>query len=121
MIGHCDWEAHNLGRAGRNVAVVYDWDSLGIRSEPAVAGAAAAVFACADNGPVAADVDQTEAFLTEYRRLHPEWNRDATELAWASGLWVLVFNARKEIAGGGVGYVDHLAKELRPRLRRAGL
>jgi hypothetical protein len=78
-IGHCDWEAPNLGFRDGHVAVVYDWDSLGIRSEPALAGVAAA------------------------------------------GLLVLLYNARKELAGGGKGYLDHLSRELQVRLQYAGM
>jgi hypothetical protein len=120
VIGHCDWEAHNLGWRDGHVVVVYDWDSLGTRSEPAIAGAAATVFASAPGGPVAADLGQSEAFLGAYQQLGPGWDDDATELAYAAGLWALLYNARKELAGGGTGYLDHLSREMRPRLRHAG-
>jgi Ser/Thr protein kinase RdoA (MazF antagonist) len=120
VIGHCDWEAHNMGWREGHVAVVYDWDSLGTRSEPAIAGTAAAVFASAPHGPVAADLQQTQAFLDAYRKARPGWDDDATEIAYAAGLWVLLYNARKELAGGGGGYLDHLSDELQVRLRHAG-
>jgi Ser/Thr protein kinase RdoA (MazF antagonist) len=120
VIGHCDWEVHNLGWQDGHVAVVYDWDSLGTRSEPAVAGAAAAVFASAPHGPVAADLGQTEAFLDAYRNARPGWDDDATEISYAAGLWVLLYNARKELAGGGVGYLERLSHEMQIRLRHAG-
>ena len=45
---------------------------------------------------------------------------DDLNTAWAAGLWVLLFNARKELAGGGRGYVDHLHQELATRLAWAG-
>lgn len=120
VIGHCDWEAHNLGWRDGRIAVVYDWDSLGVRSEPALAGAAASVFASALGGPVAADLGQTEAFLWSYQVARTGWDNDAVEVAYAAGLWVLLYNARKELAGGGAGYLDHLNRELQARLRRAG-
>ena len=120
VIGHCDWESHNLGWRDGHIAVAYDWDSLGSRSDPAVAGAAAAVFASAPGGPVAADLGQTDAFLHTYRRGRPGWDEDASEVAYAAGLWVLLYNARKELAGGGAGYVEHLSRELHARLERAG-
>jgi hypothetical protein len=121
VIGHCDWEAHNLGFKDGQISVVYDWDSLGVRSEPALAGAAAAVFASARGGPIAADLAQSEAFLEEYARLRSNWTAAHHEVAWAAGLWVLLYNARKELAGGGSGYVTHLGKELDARLHRAGV
>ena len=120
VIGHCDWESHNLGWRDGHIAVAYDWDSLGSRSDPAIAGAAATVFASAPGGPVAADVGQTDAFLDAYRRGRPSWDEDASELAYAAGLWVLLYNARKELAGGGTGYLEHLSRELQARLERAG-
>jgi Phosphotransferase enzyme family len=120
VIGHCDWEAHNLGWDDHRIAVVYDWDSLLIRTEPAVAGLAAAVFASTPAGPVAANMEQSESFLHEYLRGRPEWDSAAEEVAWAAGLWPLLYNARKELAGGGAGYVAHLRKELVARLDRAG-
>lgn len=120
VIGHCDWEAHNFGWQTGHIAVVYDLDSLGALSEPAIAGAAATVFASAPGGPVAADLAQTEEFLAAYRCQRPNWDLDALEIAYAAGLWVLLYNARKELAGGGTGYVDHLKHELEERLRRAG-
>jgi hypothetical protein len=120
VIGHCDWEAHNLGWRNGQIAVVYDWDSLAIRSEPAVAGAAATVFASVPGGRVAAGLDETDDFLDAYRRRRPRWDGDATELAHAAGLWVILYNACKELAGGGAGYLDHVGRELRARLGRAG-
>ncbi len=63
---------------------------------------------------------QTDAFLDAYRRGRPSWDEDASELAYAAGLWVLLYNARKELAGGGTGYLEHLSRELQARLERAG-
>lgn len=120
VIGHCDWEAHNLGWRDGHIVVVYDWDSVAVRTEPAVAGAAATVFASDDRGPIAATLQQTEDFLGAYRELRPWWDDEATEVAYAAGLWGLLYNARKELAGGGAGYLAHLERELAPRLRRAG-
>jgi hypothetical protein len=121
VIGHCDWEAQNFGWRSGHIAVVYDWDSLGIRTEPGLAGAAAAVFPSTPGGPVAADLDQTDAFLRAYRLRRRHWDDDATEVAYAAGLWVLLYNARKELAGGGSGYLAHLARDLQERLQRAGV
>jgi hypothetical protein len=42
-------------------------------------------------------------------------------VAYAAGLWVLLYNARKELAGGGSGYLAHLARDLQERLQRAGV
>jgi Phosphotransferase enzyme family len=120
VIGHCDWEAGNFGWRNGHVAVVYDWDSLGVRTEAAIVGAAGTVFSCRPGGPVAAEIEETATFLGAYRRHCREWDDESTQTAYAAGLWVLLYNARKELAGGGDGYLGHLGKELRQRLRRAG-
>jgi hypothetical protein len=119
-IGHGDWEAHNLGWEDDRPTVVYDWDSLVIRSEPALAGAAATVFPSRTGGPIAATLDQSVRFLDAYQRRTTSWDADDLNTAWAAGLWVLLFNARKELAGGGRGYIDHLHEELATRLAWAG-
>src|SRR5438105_11367330 len=43
-----------------------------------------------------ANVEQSEAFLVAYAQAcgHP-WTEEELELAWAAGLWVRVFNAKK--------------------------
>jgi Phosphotransferase enzyme family len=120
VVGHCDWEAHNFGWHAGRIAVVYDWDSLGIRSEAALAGAAAAVFPSRPGGPVAATLDESAEFLEAYPR-RSGWDHDLVEIAYGAGLWVLLYNARKELAGAGGGYLDHLSAELPYRLGLAGL
>ena len=119
-IGHADWELHNLEWAGTVPVAVHDWDSLAIRTEVGIAGAAAAVHASASGGPVAASVAETDRFLTAHQEVRPSWSADQTELAWAAGLWVLAYNAKKEAAGGGAGYLAHLRPEVAERLRLAG-
>jgi hypothetical protein len=122
VIGHVDWEAHNLGWESDRPVVVYDWDSLAIRSEPAVAGAAAAVFCSTTGEQVAATVDESEAFLDAYQeRRRVMWSKGTLRLARAAGLWVLLFNAKKETVGGGTGYLRHLELEVDKWLRQAGL
>lgn len=121
IIGHVDWEAHNFGWHGAHPIVVFDWDSLAIRTEPAIAGAAATVFASTSGTNVAASLNQTEEFLREYETQQGTFSHAQQEVAWAAGLWVLLFNAKKEIAGGGAGYIRHLDLELNERMRRAGL
>jgi hypothetical protein len=122
MIGHIDWEALNLDWMRDRPVMVHDWDSLAIRTEPAIAGAAAAVYPCYGTTTVAATIDQTEAFLDAYRRTRPgRWSPDDDDIAWCAGLWVLTYNAKKESLGGGTGYLAHLADELPARRKAARL
>jgi hypothetical protein len=122
VIGHIDWEAQNLDWDGGTPVLVHDWDSLAIRPEAAIAGAAAAVFPCHGTTTVAATVEQTAAFLDAYREARSAaWTETDEQVAWSAGLWVLTFNAKKESLGGGTGYLAHLEPELPERLARARL
>lgn len=126
VVGHADWESHNVRWRGPSRSpsplAVDDWDSVASRVEPAIAGAAAAVFpSSADGRTVAATIPQTAAFLRAYQAaLGRRWSADDQEICWAAGLWVLTYNARKETFGGGAGYLRHLDREAEERLRRAG-
>jgi hypothetical protein len=70
-------------------------------------------------------VDQSEAFLVAYSqaRGHP-WTEEERELAWAAGLWVRVFNAKKATLrpGGETPSPSRLRleAEVGVRLRQAG-
>lgn len=121
VVGHVDWEAHNMAWNGDRPTAVWDWDSVAVRHEPAIAGLAAAVYPSTPDGMVvAATIAQTEAFLQAYAgaRGRP-WRADDTPVLWAAGLWVLAYNAKKESLGGGKGYLAHLAAEGDLRLKRA--
>ena len=61
---------------------------------------------------------QTGAFLDAYQRATSMWKRDALEAAWAAGLWVRAFNAKK-FAIRGVVTLD--IEEAIARAARAGL
>ena len=120
VIGHIDWEVHNLDWDGGTPVLVHDWDSIAIRPEVTVAGVAAATFPSNGRTAVAATIDQTAAFLDAYEN-HRNWTTSDHELAWCAGLWVLTYNAKKESLGGGTGYLEHLAPELERRLKLARL
>jgi Phosphotransferase enzyme family len=121
VVGHADWESHNIRWAGPARVSVDDWDSVAALPEAAVAGAAAAVFpATPDGRTVAATVEETAAFLDAYQVARGSWTKDEAEICWAAGLWVLTYNAKKETRGGGTGYVEHLERDWRDRIRRSG-
>jgi len=121
VIGHIDWEAHNLDWSGDRPVVVHDWDSLAIRPEPAIVGVAAATFTANGRANAAATIADTAAFLDTYTHRRPSWTDDDTATAWCAGLWVLLYNAKKETLGAAPGYLEHLALELDARARNAGL
>jgi hypothetical protein len=122
IVGHLDWESHNVRWLRGQPHVVDDWDSVAALCEPAVAGAAATVYpATADGRTVAATVGQTAAFLRSYQHARDtSWGPEEEQVCWAAGLWIIAYNARKETLGGSAGYVEHLRREGRERLRRAG-
>jgi len=108
--------------AGDAITAVYDWDSLAVLFEAAVAGLAAAVHPVLDDGP-GSDVAQTAAFLTAYvdvRRV--PWTAEEKEVAWAAGIWVRAYNAKGDALDRVHGPVtDHLLNGLSSRRESAGL
>src|SRR5215469_492198 len=121
VIGHMDWESHNLAwRHGQPVAV-FDWDSVAARPEAAIAGAAGAVFPSFGE-TVAASLTQNQHFLDEYQaaRDRPFISHEL-RVAWAAGTWVLAYNAKKESTIKSDGPYQHvLITEVTERLSRAG-
>jgi hypothetical protein len=122
-IGHGDWESQNLrwGDDGRALAV-HDWDSVIAQPEPAIAGLASAVWPAAGGPGEAATVEQSAGFLAAYEAAAgTRWDDRDLRAAWAAGLWVRLFNAKKDAAAGGGPQLDRLAGELADRLALAGL
>jgi hypothetical protein len=130
IVGHVDWESHNIRWLDDAPHIVDDWDSVAALPEQAMVGAAAAVYpASADGSVVAATIAQTEAFLRAYPRARGRWGPGDEQVCWAAGLWVMTYNAKKEVVGrrtgrttlgGSTGYAEHCRRELQERLRRAG-
>jgi hypothetical protein len=121
-IGHGDWESQNIRWAGDRVLAVHDWDSVIAQPEVAIAGLAAAVWPAAGEPGQAATVEQSADFLTCYQAAAAaRWTGPQIQHAWAAGLWVRLFNAKKDAAAGGGPQLDRLTGEIDDRLARAGL
>jgi hypothetical protein len=119
VVGHCDFEAQNLGVSG----VVYDMDSLASRPEAFHAGLAAAVW-CADEGDLcAADLRQSAAFLAAYERHRgASFTSEESGIAWLAGLWVDCYNSAAEIEADRPGQtLATLSAEYNQRASLAGL
>lgn len=116
------WESQNIRWAGGQPLAVDDWDSVIAQPEPAIVGLAAAVWP-ADGAPgQAATVAQSREFIASYQRpADSQWSRQETEDAWAAGLWVRLFNARKDAACGGGPQLDRLTHEIAERVGLAAL
>jgi Phosphotransferase enzyme family len=96
VVGHGDWESQNLRWIDRQLHVVHDWDSVVAQREATIAGAASAVFTATGAPNTSASVAQSAAFLAAYEQARDRrWSDEERELAWAAGLWVRVFNAKK--------------------------
>jgi hypothetical protein len=122
VVGHGDWESQNIRWRGRRAVVVHDWDSVVAQPEAAVAGQAAAVWPAAGGPGQAASVAQTEQFLTAYAQAQGRgWTRTEREVAWAAGLWVRCFNAKKDAVLRGGPQLDRLAGEVAARANNAGI
>jgi hypothetical protein len=54
------------------------------------------VFTATGAPNTSANVEHSEAFLVAYAQARGQpWTQEERELAWAAGLWVRVFNAKK--------------------------
>ncbi|GAB2610785.1 hypothetical protein GCM10027168_49610 [Streptomyces capparidis] len=122
VVGHCDWEAQNVVWKGGDLHAVHDWDSVVALPEIVIAGAAATVHAVLGGRPGEASIPHTERFLHAYQEARGlPWTAADREAAWAAGLWVRCFNAKKAtLHPGGGPAVARLAGEIEERLRRAG-
>jgi len=118
VIGHGDFEAQNLRWSGATPLAVHDWDSVICAPEPIVVGLAAAVWPAGITS-ASATVDETAAFLDAYQAARgAAWSAGEVGAAWAAGLWVLAFNAKKA-SFDGYATLDHT--EADERLHRAAV
>ena len=114
VVGHVDWTPQNVWwNDDGSPLVVHDWDSLALLPEPAVAGVAAAIFV--EN----ATADDTARFLQAYAAAAGGWTPDQEQQAWAAGLWVRLFDAKKDLVAGRRSSLDE--QDVRQRLARAGV
>jgi hypothetical protein len=121
-IGHGDWESQNLAWASGVPLAVHDWDSVIVQPETSVVGLAAAVWAATGEPGGAASVAQTEEFIARYQvATGRPWAQSEVQDAWAAGLWVRLFNARKDAADGGGPQLERLEGEIDQRLACAAL
>ena len=118
VVGHGDFEAQNLRWQGDTPLAVHDWDSVISAPEPIVVGLAAAVWPAGITA-ASATVDETAAFLDAYQAARgAAWSAGEVGAAWAAGLWVLAFNAKKASFDG---YATLDPAEADERLHRAGV
>jgi hypothetical protein len=121
-VGHGDWESQNIRWSGGRPLVVHDWDSVIAQPETAIVGLAAAVWPAAGAPGEAATVAQSAEFIASYQRAaRRQWTASEVQDAWAAGLWVRLFNAKKDAADGGGPQLDRLADEIGDRLALAAL
>jgi hypothetical protein len=118
-IGHGDWESQNIRWNGNVPLVVHDWDSVIAQPEAAIVGLASSVWAAQGATGGAATVAQTEEFIDAYTRTAEDWTVQDRGAAWTAGLWVRLFNAKKDAADGGGPQLDRLADEIDERLHRS--
>jgi len=119
IITHGDWYAANLRWAGDRLLVAHDWDSVIADTEAAAVGFAAAAYPALGPGGEAT-VAETEDFLDAYAKARGQTlSRDEQECAWAAGVWLRAFDAKKQCARG-LPIVSLRRREAAQRLRRAG-
>ena len=119
-IGHGDWESQNIRWSGQCPLAVHDWDSVIAQPEAAIAGLAAAVWPAGGEAGHAATVEQSADFIASYQvAVGTRWNERDIQHAWAAGLWVRLFNAKKDAGYADFPELDRLAGEIDERLALA--
>ncbi|MQA11783.1 MAG: phosphotransferase [Pseudonocardiaceae bacterium] len=120
VLGHADFEAHNLRWHGQKVWAVHDWDSLAWQPEAALVGAASGVFP--KTGPATLPpIGSSEAFLVAYQDIRGRlFTGVEQEIAWAASLWPAAHDVRWEALHGNTPAPgDALRAQAAERLRRA--
>jgi len=117
VIGHGDWWSENIRWDNAVVVSVDDWDSTVALPEPAIVGAAAALFADGES-----TLSQTAEFIESYGRASGRLlTSEIREVAWATGLWARLFDAKKALAVGFPASAQRLKLEAAERAQHAGL
>ncbi|WP_431912587.1 phosphotransferase [Nonomuraea jabiensis] len=120
VLGHADFEAHNLRWHDQQVWTVHDWDSLAWQPEAALVGAASAVFP--KMGPATLPpIESTEAFLAAYQDTRARlFTAEEQQIAWAASLWTAAHDVRWEALHGYTAVSGKaLWTQAAERLRRA--
>jgi hypothetical protein len=86
VVGHADCWSENIRWQGRQLHVVFDWDSIVAQPEPILVGAAAYMYAATgfeiEGSASGASVVESERFLREYERARGlVWSHDDREVA----------------------------------------
>jgi hypothetical protein len=122
VVGHVDFDSDNIRwetAHSKEVRVVHDWDSAAALPEPAIAGLASAIFTATGEAGTEATFEESELFLDCYReRRGLEWSREEVEVAWAAGLWVRAFDAKKAYVRGDPSPGRRLLEEVPSRIGR---
>ena len=117
VIGHADWEVQNMRFAGREIAVVYDWDSVAVLPEAVLVGMAASVHAANVDWSLAAPAAAEErgAFVAAYEAAAGcHLSTVERRVAAAAGAWVSVWNGARQTGDDGYrSVVAELTQELR--------
>jgi hypothetical protein len=118
VLGHADWRAEHVRFDGARLVAVHDWQSLGVTSEPELAGYAAHGFSAdwsASPPPPVPSADESLAFLADYEAARGAPFSDAERRSARAGLvYSAAYGARCEHSdarlgvGEGAGYRELL-------------
>jgi hypothetical protein len=100
LAGHGDWSGKHFRFAQSRITAIYDWDSLGLRSEAALVGTAAITYTTRFDLPGVPRMpspDETRAFIDEYSNARATpLTRDEREQIAAHALLLAAYTARCE-------------------------
>ncbi len=114
VVGHLDWRVQNLAFAGSAVSAIYDWDSIGLVSEPALVGSASVIhpvdwrLELPDPLPT---LEQLDGFVADYESARgTPFDDEEREVLTAGQHWLASYGARSQHSDDLLGVfpdVDH--------------
>lgn len=105
VVGHADWYAGNVAVAGGDLVATFDWE-LVADTEAVIAGFTAACYAASStSGGGLSTPEEAAAFLQDYESTRGVLlSAQERRAAAAAVAWIVVFNARWELALGNDGH-----------------
>jgi hypothetical protein len=100
VAGHADWRAEHLRFRAGELSATWDWDSLSLAPEPAVAGGVAHAFVAdygVDGLECVPTLTESLAFIADYEAARDvAFSGEETAVARAGLVWYAAYSARCE-------------------------
>jgi hypothetical protein len=108
VAGHADWRAEHLRFRAGELSATWDWDSLSLAPEPAIAGGVAHAFVAdygVDGLECVPTIDESLAFIADYEAARGvAFSSEEIAVARAGLVWYAAYSARCEHSDDLTGF-----------------